>query len=171
VFGESRFIAVIRSGRHASFRRPGSSSPRSLPQTTCQFESFPQAKGRPEKPARLLDDVRPWEYTGNIAHPTEKVISVIKPLVENFSPVGGIVLDAFCGSDSTLVSAALAGRRYLGRFGLHLYVPQKTRLAGLKNNCMRQTIDTRRDHLQRRGSAVSYSFKVDMRNVTHYTLP
>lgn len=46
--------------------------------------------------------------------PTEKAISVIKPLVEAFAPPGGIVLDPFSGSGSTLVSAALAGRRYLG---------------------------------------------------------
>src|SRR5579862_7911839 len=72
------------------------------------------AKGRPQKPARLLDDVQPWEYTGNVAHPTEKAISVIKPLVETFSPPGGIVLDPFSGSGSTAVAAALAGRLYVG---------------------------------------------------------
>jgi DNA modification methylase len=71
-------------------------------------------RGRPEKPARLLDDVQPWEYTGNVAHPTEKAISVIKPLVETFSPPGGLVLDPFSGSGSTAVAAALAGRLYLG---------------------------------------------------------
>ena len=72
------------------------------------------AKGRPEKPARLLDDVQPWRYTGNVAHPTEKAISVIKPLVETFSPPGGFVLDPFSGSGSTSVAAALAGRLYVG---------------------------------------------------------
>jgi DNA modification methylase len=72
------------------------------------------AKGRPPKPARLLDDVQPWEYTGNVAHPTEKAISVIKPLVETFSPPGGLVLDPFSGSGSTAVAAALAGRLYIG---------------------------------------------------------
>jgi DNA modification methylase len=72
------------------------------------------AKGRPKLPENPLPDVRPWEYTGNVAHPTEKAISVIKPLVEEFSPPQGIVLDSFAGSGSTLVAAALAGRRYLG---------------------------------------------------------
>jgi len=58
--------------------------------------------------------VQRWEYTGNRVHPTEKAISVIKPLVEAFAPSGGMVLDPFSGSGSTLVAAALAGRRYLG---------------------------------------------------------
>lgn len=65
-------------------------------------------------PARLLADVQPWEYTGNVAHPTEKAISVIKPLVETFSPPGGLVLDPFSGSGSTAVASALAGRLYRG---------------------------------------------------------
>lgn len=72
------------------------------------------AKGRPRLPLNPLADVQRWEYTGNLAHPTEKAISVIMPLVEAFAPPGGIVLDPFSGSGSTLVAAALAGRRYLG---------------------------------------------------------
>lgn len=72
------------------------------------------AKGRPSLPLNPLADAQRWEYTCNLAHPTEKAISVIKPLVEVFAPPGGIVLNPFSGSGSTLVSAALAGRRYLG---------------------------------------------------------
>jgi DNA modification methylase len=55
--------------------------------------------------------VRP---TDNVAHPTEKAISVIKPLVATFSPPGGLVLDPFSGSGSTAVAAALAGRLCVG---------------------------------------------------------
>jgi DNA modification methylase len=47
-------------------------------------------------------------------HPTEKAISVVKPLIETFSPPGGLVLDPFSWSGSTAVAAALAGRLYLG---------------------------------------------------------
>lgn len=72
------------------------------------------AKGRPQKPLRPLMDVQRWEYSGNKAHPTEKAVSVLLPLIRSFSRPGDLVLDPFSGSGSTLVSAALSGRRYLG---------------------------------------------------------
>lgn len=77
-------------------------------------QAYVLAKGRPEKPARPLDDVQPWEYSGNVVHPTEKAVSVLKPLIQSFSQPGALVLDPFAGSGSTLVSAALTGRNYLG---------------------------------------------------------
>jgi adenine-specific DNA-methyltransferase len=65
-------------------------------------------------PANPLEDVRRWEYTGNRLHPTEKAVSILKPLVEAFSPVNGLILDPFAGSGSALAAAALSGRRCLG---------------------------------------------------------
>jgi DNA modification methylase len=76
--------------------------------------AFILAKGRPPVPAQPLDDIQPWEYSGNTVHPTEKAVSVTQPLVECFTPPSGIVLDPFAGSGSTLVAAALTGRDYLG---------------------------------------------------------
>ena len=61
-----------------------------------------------------MDDVQPWEYTGNKAHPTEKAVSVITPLIESFSKRGDVVLDTFLGSGTTAVAAALSDRRYIG---------------------------------------------------------
>jgi len=90
-------------------------------------------KGRPPKSARPLDDVRPREYSGNVAHPTEKTVSVLQPLIHSFSRPGGFVLDPFSGSGSTLVAAALSERRY---FGVELetkYVElARRRLAGVE---------------------------------------
>jgi site-specific DNA-methyltransferase (adenine-specific) len=98
------------------------------------------AKGRPPKPARPLADVQPWEYSGNKAHPTEKAISVLQPLIRSFSRPGDLVLDAFSGSGSTLVAAALLGRRY---FGIELeakYIElARRRLAGVERARSRQT--------------------------------
>jgi adenine-specific DNA-methyltransferase len=72
------------------------------------------AKGFPEKPAYPIGDVLDWTYSGNKLHPTQKPLSVLLPLVETFSASGGLVLDPFCGSGSTLVAAKMLGRAYLG---------------------------------------------------------
>lgn len=77
-------------------------------------QAYLLAKGHPRKPDAPLPDVQPWEYSGNVAHPTEKAVSILRPLVESFSPSSGVVLDPFAGSGSTLVAAALSGRRYVG---------------------------------------------------------
>lgn len=77
-------------------------------------QAYVLAKGRPSRPSQPLDDVQPWEYSGNRVHPTEKAVSVLQPLIRAFSRPGKLVLDPFAGSGSTLVAAALSGRRYLG---------------------------------------------------------
>ena len=72
------------------------------------------AKGRPLQPTDTLSDVIAWSYSGNKLHPTQKPLSVLTPLVKTFSAPGGLVLDPFAGSGSTLIAAHQLGRRYLG---------------------------------------------------------
>ncbi|HCR0227247.1 site-specific DNA-methyltransferase (adenine-specific) [Pantoea sp. AN62] len=72
------------------------------------------AKGRPELPAQPLSDVIPWQYTGNRHHPTEKPVSILRPLIESFTRPRAIVLDPFAGSGSTCVAAEESGRRWIG---------------------------------------------------------
>jgi DNA modification methylase len=72
------------------------------------------AKGRPAEPEHAIGDVIDWTYSGNRLHPTQKPLPVLLPLVETFSQPGGLVLDPFAGSASTLLAAHLLGRRYLG---------------------------------------------------------
>ena len=77
--------------------------------------AFLLAKGRPAKPDKPLKDVQDtWDYSGNKDHPTEKVIGVLKPVIEAFTAPGDVVLDPFSGSGSTSVAAALARRRFIG---------------------------------------------------------
>ncbi|WP_336733285.1 DNA methyltransferase, partial [Pantoea dispersa] len=68
----------------------------------------------PPLPAKPLPDVMPWEYTGNRHHPTEKPLSILRPLIETFTQPGAIVLDPFAGSGSTCVAAQECGRRWIG---------------------------------------------------------
>jgi adenine-specific DNA-methyltransferase len=88
-------------------------------------------KGNPDRPAKPIADMRTWQYSGNRTHPTEKAVSILRPVIQAFSKPGEIVLDPFSGSGSTAVAAALSGRRYIGieledRYCRHA----RTRLAG-----------------------------------------
>ena len=47
-------------------------------------------------------------------HPTEKPVPLLRELIESSSCFGDVVLDPFVGSGSTLVAAALEGRRSIG---------------------------------------------------------
>lgn len=71
-------------------------------------------KGRAPRPEKPLPDVLAFQYTGNRYHPTQKPVSALRPLVESFCPKGGLVLDPFCGSGSSLVAARQCGRDWLG---------------------------------------------------------
>jgi adenine-specific DNA-methyltransferase len=72
------------------------------------------AKGRPPLPREPIGDVLGWSYTGNRLHPTQKPLESLEPLVATFCPPGGLVLDPFCGSGSSLVAAVRQGREALG---------------------------------------------------------
>jgi site-specific DNA-methyltransferase (adenine-specific) len=119
-YGWNRVDAFVRAWTDAGFQPVGHLVWAKSYASSVRFvearheQAYLLAKGRPRKPEAPLADVRPWEYTGNVAHPTEKAVSILQPLVESFAPAGGVVLDPFAGSGSTLVAAALSGRNYVG---------------------------------------------------------
>lgn len=51
---------------------------------------------------------------GRAINKTEKPVQLIEPLINYGCPPGGLVLDLFAGSASTLVAAKLTGRRAIG---------------------------------------------------------
>lgn len=77
-------------------------------------QAYVLAKGRPARPKQPIADVLQWTATGNRAHPTEKAVQSLSPLIGCFSKPGDLVCDPFSGSGSTSVAAALASRNYLG---------------------------------------------------------
>jgi DNA modification methylase len=110
------FAAWKRAGLvpvgHIVFAKSYASSQRFL---RYEHESaYVLAKGRPALPVSPISDVQPWRYSGNRSHPTEKSVDTLRPIVEAFSKPGDVVLDAFAGSGSSLVAAALLGRNYIG---------------------------------------------------------
>jgi DNA modification methylase len=104
--------AGFRLAGHIVFQKRYASSTRFMQATHEQ--AYLLAKGEPAMPDNPIPDILDWQYTGNKLHPTQKPVGSLKPLIEAFCPAGGLVLDPFCGSGSTLVAARETGRRFLG---------------------------------------------------------
>lgn len=58
--------------------------------------------------------IRARSMHGRAIHPTEKPAAILAPLIEYSVPAGGLVLDPFAGSGSTLLTARSLGRRAIG---------------------------------------------------------
>jgi DNA modification methylase len=69
--------------------------------------------GHPERPPRPIMSVLRASAISDV-HPHEKPQAVLLPLVEWCSPVGGLVLDPFAGSGTSLLAAKELGRRAIG---------------------------------------------------------
>lgn len=112
-----QFMAAWRSAGfrivgHMVFCKPYASSRRYL---AYRHEmAYLLAKGEPKRPAAPMSDVLSWSDTGNRLHPTQKPVSVLKPIIRSFTDAGDVVLDPFCGSGSTLMAASRLERRYVG---------------------------------------------------------
>jgi adenine-specific DNA-methyltransferase len=111
-FAAAWSAAGFRIVGHLVFRKQYASSGRILRYShEC---AYLLAKGNVTPPSQPISDVIEWKYTGNRLHPTQKPVSSLRPLVETFCPAGGLVLDPFCGSGSTLVAARKLDRSYIG---------------------------------------------------------
>lgn len=104
--------AGLRPVGHLVFRKRYASSTRFV--RSEHEQAYLLAKGDAPLPQVAPADVQDWIYTGNRLHPTEKPVGALIPLIEAFCPQGGLVLDPFCGSGSTLVAARGCGRNSLG---------------------------------------------------------
>lgn len=71
---------------------------------------------------RLMRSVIPVRSMhGRNLHPTEKPLGILDPLIRYACPTGGVVVDPFAGSGSTLEAARLLGRRAIGVEGNEAY--------------------------------------------------
>lgn len=127
--------AGFRLGGHLTFPKRYTSSSGLV---RYQHESaFVLAKGAPRPPEYLIGDVLDWVYSSNPLHPTQKPVQVLMPLIESFCPLGGVVLDPFAGSASTLVAARLAGRHGVGcELEAHMQATAMARLARMRHRML-----------------------------------
>jgi site-specific DNA-methyltransferase (adenine-specific) len=63
---------------------------------------------------RLMRSVLDAPSVRGGSHPTEKPLGILTPLIEYACPPGGLVIDPFAGSGSTLDAARQSGRRAIG---------------------------------------------------------
>ena len=64
---------------------------------------------------RIIRSVIPVAHMhGRAIHPTEKPLGILDPLIRYACPPGGLVIDPFAGSGSTLDAARQSGRRAIG---------------------------------------------------------
>jgi DNA modification methylase len=82
--------------------------------------TFATANGTSGKPSSISEG-RETKYRNN--HPTVKPIKLMEYLIKLVTPKGGIVLDPFAGSGTTLVSAKQNGFRYIGIEMTEEYIP------------------------------------------------
>jgi DNA modification methylase len=72
-------------------------------------------RGRSKKATDVIDipsiNNMADERTG---YPTQKPLALLKMLVQACCPAGGVALDPFCGSGTTLVAAARLNRKWIG---------------------------------------------------------
>ncbi|WP_342629777.1 DNA methyltransferase [Nguyenibacter vanlangensis] len=112
LFAEAWEQAGFRMVGHIVFRKKYASSSRFL--RYAHESAYLLAKGDVQVPRHPIPDVLDFDYTGNRLHPTQKPVSALRPLIEAFCPPGGLTLDPFCGSGSSLVAARSLGRDWLG---------------------------------------------------------
>ncbi len=104
--------AGFRIVGHIVFRKRYASSAKFL---RYQHEqAYLLAKGNVSLPENPIPDVIDFPYAGNRLHPTQKPVEALTPLIETFTKLGGLVLDPFSGSGSTLAAAQQLGRGWIG---------------------------------------------------------
>jgi len=76
--------------------------------------AFLVAKGHPAPPQKAIADTIEWQREDDAFHPNQKPLAVITQLLAVYAPEGGLVLDPFLGSGTTLRAAKDLGLSAIG---------------------------------------------------------
>lgn len=90
-------------------RRPQSINRGSTPHVASEG-----ASGQHGDTLLMRSVIRVHSVHGHAIHPTEKPTGILDPLIAYACPPGGLVIDPFAGSGSTLDAARCSGRRAIG---------------------------------------------------------
>jgi site-specific DNA-methyltransferase (adenine-specific) len=127
-FQNDRFKRVHEGATHW-YRGAWESQHRDVPTTSDATARAVRRKGRPPHlgeigngayrsedggPRLMRSVLQVRSMHGRALHPTEKPVGILDPLIRYACPPGGLVVDPFAGSASTLVAARLSGRRAIG---------------------------------------------------------
>lgn len=99
------------------YRRWGQASVVGGWMTTSDFALvFHKPGARPEFHGKVSHDtyVKASPDPVNWGHPAQKPIALVMQIVERVTPPGGVVLDPYCGSGTTLDAARRTGRQAIG---------------------------------------------------------
>lgn len=104
-FSEAKAHALVREGRIVQ-PRPGA-----VPRQKRYLDEMP---GIPLQD--VWSDIAPINSQAkeNLGYPTQKPVALLERIIAAASPPGGLVLDCFAGSGTTLEAAERLGRRWIG---------------------------------------------------------
>lgn len=87
----------------------------------------------------LISEEENWKQKTNI-HSTVKPTALMEYLIKMVTPKGGVILDPFAGSGSTLVAAKQNGYQYIGIEMTEEYIPIiEARLSAVKDNLFNES--------------------------------
>lgn len=116
-------IAEVNSGEIQSFRvkirgihAPAFGGQPGGRQTQMEKKGFTiiKIKGRPMKKDYIQTSVETPQNNMDVKHPAVFPLRLIEEIIKLSCPKGGVVLDPYCGSGTTLLAAKNQGRQYIG---------------------------------------------------------
>ena len=78
------------------------------------MRAYVLAKGHPRKPDTAISDVLRWERIERQLHPNKNPSAQSQNSFRVRSPEGGLIIDPFCGSGTTLVASSESRETRLG---------------------------------------------------------
>ena len=107
IFGANYFINYLEQGHKGWII--WNKCQRNLTMSDCEI-----IYTNTDKPTRIYDLHRAKLWAENPEHPTQKPITLMRWIIENYTKPNDLIIDPFMGSGTTGVACAQTGRRFVG---------------------------------------------------------